>query len=188
MGNRKVNLAKQQVKFALSRGVSIGGVKPDELGNELTRLYQEQGEITTKGVVEAARPDDAPLHPAFEWDDSVAGEKYRETQARQIIRCIEIVSTDSAGDIKKVTAFAHIPSQTQERAGTYAPVSVIVNQPDKFVLALSALQARVDSAKSAIDDLKSAAQESMISDDRMATLTIAAMAMQTARDAVLRIQ
>ena len=188
MANKHVRDAKKQVQFALKRGASVGGVKPQVIGSELTRIYTQDGEITTKGVVDAARPDEAPLHPAFEWDDGRAGELYREVQARNIIRNVETVKTDSTGEKQYVTAFAHIPSQTSAKAGVYEPVSVIVSQPDKFVLALSSLQGRVDSAKSALDDLRAAASESTMSEDRVATLTIAAMAMQTARDAVMRIQ
>lgn len=187
MANRRVAAAKKAV-FALRGRASVGGVKPHEIGSELARIYEEHGAITTKAVVNAARPEVAPLHPAFEWDDNKAGEAYREYQARNLIRMVEIVKTDDAGEAKQVQAYAHIPSQTKERSGSYEPISVIVNQPDKFVIALSALQSRVDSAKSALDDLKAAAEESTISADRMTSLTIAAMAMQTARDAVLRIQ
>jgi hypothetical protein len=187
MANRKVTAAKKTV-FALRGRVSVGGVKPHEIGSELTRIYEENGSITTKLVVDAARPDVAPLHPAFEWNDNKAGEAYREYQARNIIRMVEIIKTDDVGEARKVQAYAHIPSQTKERAGSYEPISIIVNHPDKFVMALSALQARVDSAKNALDDLKAAADESTISENRMTSLTIAAMAMQTARDAVLRIQ
>jgi len=188
MANRKVTAAKKAVTFALKDRSSIGGVKPNEIGSELARIYQDHGCVTTKAVVDAARPDVALLHPAFEWDDGKAGEAYREYQARRMIRMVEIVETDISGEEKKVQAYAHIPSQTDDRAGTYALVSVIVNQPDKFMLALAALQSRVSSAKNALDDLQSAAADSDISEDRMTSLTIAAMAMQTARDAVLRIQ
>jgi len=186
MANRKVQRAKKLV-FELKRGVSVGGVRSDAIGSELTRIYKEDGELTTKGVVNAARPEVAPLHPAFEWDDERAGELYREVQARKLIKLVDVISTDQLGETKKTTAFVHIPDE-KERAGSYHPMSVIVNQPDKFIIALSVLQGRVDLAKSALEDLKSAAKESEMSQDRMASMQIAALAMQTARDAVMRIQ
>ena len=186
MANRKVQRAKKLV-FELKRGVSVGGVRSDAIGSELTRIYKEDGELTTKGVVNAARPEVAPLHPAFEWDDERAGELYREVQARNLIKLVDVISTDKLGKTKKTTAFVHIPDE-KKRAGSYHPMSVIVNQPDKFIIALSVLQSRVDLAKSALEDLKSAAKESEMSQDRMASMQIAALAMQTARDAVMRIQ
>lgn len=41
-------------------------------------------------VVEAARPETAPLHPYFEWDDAVAAELFRVEQARGLVRSIEV--------------------------------------------------------------------------------------------------
>ena len=44
--------------------------------------------LTAKNLLEVSRPEDAPLHNEFEWNDSVAAEKYRENQARYIIRML----------------------------------------------------------------------------------------------------
>ena len=59
-------------------------------GAELDRIAQERGGLTPATVVEEARPKDAPLHNAFEWRDKKAGEKYREWQARHMIRSIRV--------------------------------------------------------------------------------------------------
>lgn len=48
------------------------------------------GVIHPEDVVDAARPDTSPLHPHFEWDDSVAAEKHRVWQARQLIRNVHV--------------------------------------------------------------------------------------------------
>ena len=46
--------------------------------------------IYPRDVVEDARKDTSVLHDAFEWDDSVAGEKYRIEQAGQLLRTIKV--------------------------------------------------------------------------------------------------
>lgn len=63
-----------------------------ELANkELEAIAQSNGGIVDpQSVVDASRSEDAPLHNLFEWDDSVAAEKYRVTQARFIIRNITV--------------------------------------------------------------------------------------------------
>lgn len=43
-----------------------------------------------QAVVEAARPASSPIHNAFDWDDESAGEKFRLSQARSLIRSIQI--------------------------------------------------------------------------------------------------
>lgn len=54
---------------------------------EMNRIAKSNGgKITPRELVEAARDDANPLHDYFEWDDTVAGEKYREMQARALIR------------------------------------------------------------------------------------------------------
>ena len=44
--------------------------------------------LTPKSLLNASRPEDAPLHSEFEWDDNAAAEKFREAQAGHLIRCI----------------------------------------------------------------------------------------------------
>lgn len=64
-------------------------------GAELERL-EADGNLTAKALVDASRPEDAPLHKEFEWNDSIAAEAYREQQARHIINSIEVVREETA--------------------------------------------------------------------------------------------
>lgn len=52
---------------------------------------RHNGRLTPTAVVDDARPQDAVLHPAFEWNDKVAAERFREDQARYMLRSIVIV-------------------------------------------------------------------------------------------------
>ena len=59
--------------------------------DELERIrLLNNGELTKSAVVKASKAKKAPLHKFFEWDDSIAGHKYREQQAGYIIRSIEV--------------------------------------------------------------------------------------------------
>ena len=58
---------------------------------EFDRLVRRDGAVIPKAVVEISRPDEAPLHPYFEWDDSAAAEHYREQQAAHAIRSFVVV-------------------------------------------------------------------------------------------------
>lgn len=44
------------------------------------------GYLRPRDVVDEARDEASPLHDQFDWDDSSAGEKYRQWQARSLIR------------------------------------------------------------------------------------------------------
>jgi len=49
------------------------------------------GKLTPDLVVQDAEDADSPLHELFEWDDGVAGHKYRLDQARQVITSVRVV-------------------------------------------------------------------------------------------------
>lgn len=46
------------------------------------------GEITPMEVLEKAKDETTELHKCFEWNDSIAAEKYRLEQAKNIIRML----------------------------------------------------------------------------------------------------
>lgn len=70
-------------------------VKGDaELAAKVCKELEAQGNLNAAALVEASKAEDAPLHDMFEWDDTVAAQKYREVQAREIIRSITVVTED----------------------------------------------------------------------------------------------
>jgi hypothetical protein len=96
------------------------------IGPEIEKL----GAPTAEEVVDAARSTASPLHPYFEWNDTVAAVKYRLEQAREIIRAI-VIRTDEEEEMR-----AFLPVQTQKPGGEdeplkrYTPVQVIREKPD----------------------------------------------------------
>jgi hypothetical protein len=65
-----------------------------EIAAKVCEGLDKQGRLNAKELVEASRDENAPLHDMFEWDDAIAAEKYREEQAKKIIRSIELVIED----------------------------------------------------------------------------------------------
>lgn len=98
-------------------------------GEELERIYSKNGRLDPGDIVDESRPADAPLHACFEWDDTVAAEKYRKSQAGDIIRAIVTVAEDEEHNTQEmkveIRAFGHVEH-------TYHPMSVIVQDEDKF--------------------------------------------------------
>lgn len=185
MGNKKAS--KIKAEFRLRRGVSVAGVKPDTIGNELGRIYTQHGALTPPAVVAAAEPEEAPLHPAFEWDNEKCGKEYRLSQARALIKNVEIVKPESRGDaeissVESVRAYEYVPDGN---TGAYHPIEVIVQRPDMYAAALRELSARVRSAEDAMEALERAAKSAdEIDAERLTRITIAVQAMQTASAAV----
>lgn len=98
-----------------------------DLREELTGLYQRHGELTPQIVVDEARSEDAPLHSRFEWDDTVAGEKYRLVQAARLIRVVRIEYTTPNSDEKKfIRAFHSLHESGEPERQGYAPTEEIL--------------------------------------------------------------
>lgn len=51
------------------------------------------GRLTPDLVVADAESSSSPLHELFEWNDGIAGHKYRIEQARQVITSVRVVIT-----------------------------------------------------------------------------------------------
>jgi hypothetical protein len=78
------------------------------VGETVERIVAVHGGITPPMLVEEARPPDAPLHPAFEWDDRVAGEKYRQEQAGYILRMLVVRQVDDDPLPEPMRAFVSV--------------------------------------------------------------------------------
>jgi hypothetical protein len=103
-----------------------------QVGAELTRIYERDGGITPATVVDEARPPMALLHDAFEWDDSVAAERYREAQARQIVRSVVLVSEPEKRESAPIVrAFVSLsaPKPGAAQARIYKPTLDALNDP-----------------------------------------------------------
>ena len=93
-------------------------IDPQVAGLALKKMAK-RGELTAAAVVDAARPDGAPLHEAFEWDDAIAAEKHRAEQARLILRSIRIVGGD---DQEPERVYWHVATETVDAYVTTARV------------------------------------------------------------------
>ncbi len=65
---------------------------------ELERIYAERGTLTPEAILESARDEGHALHRYFEWDDSVAAEKYRRAQASSLILASKFVAVLNEAD------------------------------------------------------------------------------------------
>lgn len=178
MSNRRI----RKLKFEYRAGVRYG-IKPDVVGNELARIHSAHGTLEPQTVVDESTPDDAPLHPVFEWDTDVAANKYRVWQARNLIKSVRVVHE---GKTSSEPVYVHVPKSAEnDNQPGYQPVDVVVSRPDMYASALAALTSKFMAAKSALDELRAAAAQAPETDkDRMARIEIAVQAMQAASAAV----
>lgn len=120
----KTRKTKQKKRF-----VGREGRFSDEVaqvyGEELERIRTDHGKITTKIIVEESRSSSNVLHDCFEWDDSVAGEKWREQQANDIIRNVMEVVVVEGKETRQRSFFGVI----DDKEKIYVPLCDAVSVP-----------------------------------------------------------
>ena len=95
-------------------------------GPVLAKIETDHGKLTPRLVVADASDPRSPLHDQFEWNDTEAAIKYREDQARRLIRNIMVRVT--VDDEQQDVRFFLSVSQGKERS--YRNISYVSNDAD----------------------------------------------------------
>jgi hypothetical protein len=135
----------QMTNYTFRNGTRISGVNAQTTGEELARIQTAHGAITAPLVVDEARPTDAPLHPAFEWNNLVAAEQHRQHQARNLIRSVQIIETDN----QMSPAYVHI-----QTTRSYLPTTEVVRRVDLYDDAFRTACSRISEAQYSLEQLK----------------------------------
>lgn len=86
-----------------------------------------KGDLTPQAVVDTARDESHPLHGRFEWDDSVAGEAYRRSQAAELIRSVKVTYSEAPdGEPRRIRAFSSLNVAVSPDQRGYAPTEELV--------------------------------------------------------------
>jgi len=126
-------------------------------------IYDRDGEVKTKALIDAARPKTSPAHSAFCWDNEEAGERYREMQARKWIRAVTIVRDEQPERLIHVPKVVN-DDTTDGRDGHYQVASALISRPDEFDRALAQATIKLGAARRAVDELYRAADSTGRSD------------------------
>lgn len=113
-----------------------GQVFPVSLRDHLQAVYDKHGQLTPSLVVQEAKKKTHPLHGRFTWDDTEAAEKWRESQAQELIRSVKIVYREATekDEARSVRAFHAVRGPNGH---VYEPVEKVVEDDftRKLVLA-----------------------------------------------------
>ena len=107
-------------------------VSADIVGAEMERIEARDGQVTSKSLLDAGRPEESVLHSLFEWDDSKAAEKWRLQQSRQIMSCLTIVyeQVDSDQETVKSIEVRAFQNTSEEREGRFLHVQDVMETPE----------------------------------------------------------
>jgi hypothetical protein len=153
-------------------------------GEELVRIRQVHGKATSAIVVDEARPEAAPLHAIFDWDDFSAAEKHRRHQAGSLIRAVII---QEAPDVREHRQYVLTRSPEEEQP-TYQPAIEVVQDADLFADAAARLQRNIQQAQSGLRDLERLARAQGAEPERLARISFALQALTAAEHAIGQLQ
>lgn len=97
---------------------------PEMVKHELNKLGDS---YTMHDVVDMARDESHYMHSMFEWDDSIAGEKYRESQAQKIVHMLVYIDEETEKP-SPVRVFYADPIEVRQ----YTPTKLILRDRDKY--------------------------------------------------------
>lgn len=84
-------------------------VSAQTVGEMIENMSKTGIEVTPEVLLDASRDENSPTHCEFEWDDTVAAEKYRIEQATNLIRHIRIIREEAKEQDYKERGFVPIP-------------------------------------------------------------------------------
>ena len=97
-----------------------------DIRSELQKILDTHGYLNPRITVDEAADEDHPLHASLEWDNEVAGDAYRLTQAHRLITSCKI--TYARGEkMEKVRAFHAV--RGTEGAYSYEPAAKVAADP-----------------------------------------------------------
>ena len=112
------------MKYKWTRN-AMGGLEAQVVGEELESIQSKQGVLTPQVVVKAATKKTSKIHDCFEWDDAIAAHEHRLSQARYMLRSIEVVVETSGeseeGKTIEIRAFHNV--ETPENESVYVTLT-----------------------------------------------------------------
>jgi hypothetical protein len=101
---------------------------------ELYHIKAKHKRLDQELVLEAARSPRSKLHKFFEWDDTVAANKWRLRQASELIRSVKIeVTNKRTKQTRAVRVFVSVPEESGSQGGgtkrSYEMIDDVMNNP-----------------------------------------------------------
>lgn len=120
------------MKYSFRHRHGFHSIPAEVAGPELSRIAARDGALSPASVVSEARPESAPLHPAFEWRDETAAEEWRRHQARCLIASVQVIEQPT-----QEPRLAFVSVQADDGARTYQTASVVASDDDLLARALA---------------------------------------------------
>lgn len=147
----------RQAVYHAKKGSPIPKADVQKVGEYIRAKLGE--EVSPHDLLEDARKKKSPLHKYFEWDDTVAAEKWRLHYARNIINHIDV---EVIVEGKPTTQPAYISfssnkkdEDVEEGGFTYVSIEKVLREPDLFERHRAKLLRELRSLRNRYEDFSS---------------------------------
>ena len=109
------------------------GFKADanSVGKELEQLERTTS-LTNEEVLKYAKShQNSELHKCFEWDDKIAGEKFRMQQATKLLCSISIVYEDNNNNEEKTRIYVSTRTRNDEKR-TFKKITDVLEDDEEY--------------------------------------------------------
>lgn len=123
------------------------GFKPkvdaNVVGAVVEQIEDKNGSVTKENFLEFSRPKKSPTHCLFEWDDSIAAEKYRLNQSKSIITHLRITYVNNSNEESKVTAYVKTTPKGEKTQ--YKSIMIALANDESREVVLDRIKRELDS-------------------------------------------
>jgi hypothetical protein len=105
------------IKYEAAPGAQFNDEQAQKYGERISKLSDgDIGSVKPIDVVDDASKDNSPLHDYFEWDNKVASEHYRLSQARDLLSHLVVIIKVKNGKVIKQKAYFNVIEGTDDKA------------------------------------------------------------------------
>ena len=115
-------------------------VSADIMGKHIENLEKQNGEVTAKLLLDSARDEKSTIHNCFEWNNEIAGEKYRLQQSRNILTNLIIECEKPNHEVCEYRAFVSVSDNSKETGRYINFVSAVSNENTYKIILKKALE------------------------------------------------
>lgn len=110
-------------------GVHYQSADAQIVGEELEKL-EFAGELTSEEVLKFAKNNpDSEIYKCFEWDNTIAGKKFRKHQASSILSCISVKIKEEPKETQRV--YVNIKT-TSEGTRKFKNIKEVLKNDDEY--------------------------------------------------------
>lgn len=136
-------------------GIAYTNADAQLVGEELEKL-EFAGELTADEVLKFAQMNpESETHKCFEWDDSIAGEKYRKMQASSILSSISVKIKEEPAETQRV--YVNVKTALDDKR-TFKNIKEVLKNDEEY-------QQLIDRAKLEFENCKDKYESLLEKDD-----------------------